>query len=184
MHRPSDDPAGTTRRRVLASVALGLAAWLLAPGCAGTGRRYGGLDPAVARRMIDERAAAIAAEPPGDYFVGRRYVVDHTRFWGYLRRPRQPWSEARLVVMNEDRVRVPDRLPEFGDGRVFGFDHNHEYVIRGRFTGRTVYDPNSNFELPEFQPSSFELREAAPGFLFTPGEPLPRNSLPEVRPLP
>lgn len=159
---------------------LALVATALAPGCAGTGgsSQFGGIDPAVARRMMDERAAAIAAEPPGDYFVGRRYVVTHTRFWGYLRGPRQPWSTARLVAMNEDRVRVPDRLPEVGDFKVFGFDHNHEYVIRGRFTGRTVYDPNSNLELPEFQPTSFELRSPAPGFLFRPGEKLDRSSLP------
>ena len=123
------------------------------------------VDPQVAARN-----ALIAAEPRGDYFIGRRYHVDTTRFWGYLRQPGQPWSTARLVVMNEARCRTPDRLPEEGDGMLHGFDNNQEYRIRGRYTGRGFYDPNSNLTLPEFMPVSFELTNPSPGFLFRPTE--------------
>lgn len=33
---------------------------------------------------INARNAEIAREPRGNYFVGRRYHVPATRFWGYL----------------------------------------------------------------------------------------------------
>ncbi len=120
---------------------------------------------------VEQRNAAIASEPTGDFHYGRRYYVEKTRFWGYLRKPRQPWSRAKLVMMREDLVRVPDRLPETGPpGGRYGFDNNFEYRIRGRFTGRQVYDPNSNQILPEFLPSSFELLDTRPGWLFRPDD--------------
>ena len=37
-------------------------------------------------------AASIQAEPPGDYFIGRRYYKPDYNFWGYVRRPGQPWT--------------------------------------------------------------------------------------------
>lgn len=123
------------------------------------------VDPQVAARNT-----LIAAEPRGDYFIGRRYHVDTTRFWGYVREPGQPWSTARLVIMNESRKTTPDRLPEEGEGMLHGYDNNHEYRIRGRYTGRGFYDPNSNLTLPEFLPVSFELLNPSPGFLFNPKE--------------
>lgn len=120
---------------------------------------------------MEERVAAIAAEPEGDHYIGRRYYVQKTRFWGYLREPRQPWSKARLVMMRESRVAVPDRLPEEGpSGARYGFDQNHEYRIRGRYTGREVYDPNSNQFLPEFEPEGFELIASDPGWIFRPDD--------------
>lgn len=123
------------------------------------------VDPQVAARN-----ATIAAEPRGDYFIGRRYHVDTTRFWGYVRQPGQPWSTARLVIMNESRKSTPDRLPEEGEGMLHGYDNNHEYRIRGGYTGRGFYCPNSNLTLPEFMPVSFELINPSPGFLFSPKE--------------
>ncbi|MFR4418039.1 MAG: hypothetical protein ACLT8E_12070 [Akkermansia sp.] len=39
---------------------------------------------------INARNAEIAREPRGNYFVGRRYHVPATRFWGYLRQPGRP----------------------------------------------------------------------------------------------
>ena len=39
-------------------------------------------------------AQHIAAEPSGDYFIGRRYFKPDFKFWGYVRRPGQPWSTA------------------------------------------------------------------------------------------
>src|SRR6476620_1337166 len=32
-------------------------------------------------------ATQIQAEPPGDYFIGRRYYKPDYHFWGYVRRP-------------------------------------------------------------------------------------------------
>lgn len=120
---------------------------------------------------LEEREAAIAAEAEGDHYIGRRYYVQKTRFWGYLREPRQPWSKAKLVMMREARVPVPDRLPEEGPARArFGFDQNYEYRIAGRYTGREVYDPNSNQFLPEFEPEGFELIDSEPGWIFRPDD--------------
>ena len=118
------------------------------------------------------RNAAISAEAPGDYYIGRRYRIDRPHFWGYLRKPRQQWEDARLVVMNERVTRQPDRLPEeAGNGeRAFGYDHNAEYRVWGGFTGRKVYDPNSDLALPEFQPTRFELMQPSAGWLFKPNE--------------
>ena len=41
-------------------------------------------------RMEQARLATaqkIQAEPPGDYFIGRRYFKPDFHFWGYVRRP-------------------------------------------------------------------------------------------------
>jgi hypothetical protein len=114
----------------------------------------------------------IMLESPGDYWIGRRVAVRHTRFWGFLRRPRQPWKTAQLVVFNEGEKLAPDRLPEsppLGQ-RGFQFDNNYEYRIRGFFSGRKVYDPNSDKILPEFVLKDYELLNSNPGFLFHPRE--------------
>ena len=113
--------------------------------------------------------ALIKAEPRGDYYIGRRWVTHKTHFWGYVRRPGESWEKAKLVVMKEDLARQPDRLPEVPQGaHGFGFDHNYEYKLKGRFTGEDVYDPNSNWFLPWFQLESYELISANPGWLFSP----------------
>ena len=127
--------------------------------------------------MLEARASRIAAEPRGDYFIGRRYWVMRTQFWGYLRRPGQSWDKARLVMMNENQQRTPDHTGAVS----FGFDTNHEYRIWGNFTGDQVYDPNSNLFLPEFMLSRYELISANPGFLFDPNERRSVMSLPSMR---
>lgn len=115
------------------------------------------------------RRAQIRAEQPGNYYIGRRYWLEGTRFWGFLRRPGQQWDDARLVIMNENVKKQPDRLPESNPGgNSHGYDHNYEYKIRGNFTGHKVYDPNSNQELPEFILRDYELVSRNPGFLFHP----------------
>ena len=118
------------------------------------------------------RNQRITLETPGDYWIGRRVAVKHTRFWGFVRRPRQPWKTGQLVIFNEGEKLAPDRLPEFpGLGkRGFQFDNNYEYKIRGYFSGRKVYDPNSDKILPEFVLKDHELINANPGFLFHPRE--------------
>ncbi len=124
------------------------------------------------QEQINARNASIAAETPGDYYIGRRFRIDRTHFWGYLRKPRQPWAQAKLVVLNERSGRQPDRLPEEPkEGEPgFGFDHNYEYRIWGGYTGRKVYDPNSDLILPEFQITRYELINSKPGWLFKPNE--------------
>ncbi len=121
--------------------------------------------------LVRNRDARIAQEPTGDFYVGRRYFVKATRFWGYLRKPRQSWNKAQLVIFNETQRPSPDRLPEAGSGsNRHGFDHNSEYRIYGYFTGESVYDPASNRVFPEFMLRNYELISRTPGFLFHPNE--------------
>lgn len=141
---------------------LALTAWL--PSCQT-------IDPMV-EAQIETRRIAIANEPRGNWYIGRRYYIARTQFWGYLRRPGQSWDESRLVIFNEHQYRQPDRVPEEPeDGSpAHGYDHNYEYRIFGYYTGDTVYDPNSNLFLPEFKLTGAELITATPGFLFHPTE--------------
>ena len=115
------------------------------------------------------RAAQIASEPKGNFYYGRRYYVENTRFWGYLRKPRQSASNAKLVVMNERKKHTPDRFPENGRGEQrYGFDQNSEYKIFGRYTGETAYEINSNQFLPEFELTGYQLVSRKSGWLFRP----------------
>lgn len=142
---------------------------LLFSSCGGTGnyRHFG--SPNMGGPSLEARKAQIGSEPTGDFFYGRRYYVAKTRFWGYLRKPRQPWSKARLVIFREDKKRNPDRLPEDGPpGRSYGFDQNYEYRIYGYYTGETNYEPNSNQFLPEFMLTGYEVLDRRPGWLFSP----------------
>jgi hypothetical protein len=145
-------------------LALALPLWLAGcGGMSGSGNMGG--------PTVEERKARIAGEDSGDFYYGRRYFVHKTTFWGYLRQPRKPWSSAKLVIMREDRKTTPDRLPADGPpGRHYGFDQNYEYKIRGNYTGRDAYDPNSNQFLPEFMLSGYELVDRQPGWLFRPDD--------------
>lgn len=129
------------------------------------------VDPMI-EQHIASRRLAISAEPRGDWFIGRRYFIERTQFWGYIRRPGQSWDDSRLVMINESQKRVPDRLPEMpaGDGPAHGFDHNREYRMWGYFTGKTIYDPNSDLFLPEFMLTNWEVNNESPGWLFHPKE--------------
>ena len=118
---------------------------------------------------VEERKAQIANEPSGSYFYGRRYYIEKTRFWGYIRSPKQSASSAKLVVMNESKKRTPDRLPEGGaPGQRYGYDQNFVYRIHGYYTGQTIYEVNSNQFLPEFMLTSYAVVDKQPGWLFTP----------------
>ena len=120
----------------------------------------------------DIREQQIATEERGNFYYGRRYFVKKTRFWGYLRKPGQPWSSAKLVIFNEKSKRQPDRLREGRPGTpgFYAYDQNYEYKIRGNYTGRTLYEPNSNQFLPEFRLTGYELRDKNPGWLFSPND--------------
>ena len=146
---------------------LSAAAVVVLPSCTTTGAA-GGMDNGPA---VQARNAAIAGEPRGDWYVGRRYFTEKCRYWGYLRKPGQTWETAQLVVMDEGRgVLTPDRVSEMpsGDGRAHGFDHNYEYRVWGTFTGRRCYDPNADLQVPVFAARKYEVVSARPGFLFSP----------------
>ena len=155
-----------------------------------------GIKSPVKEVAILARENNIQNEGLGDYFIGRRYYVNRMRFWGYLRRPGQPWSESVIVIMNEKVKTVPDRLPEIMDSEVnklgddptkligikrFGFDHNFEYKIKGNFSGSKVYDPNSNMYVREFILTDYELINSKPGWLFSPNETYDCKVLPKFR---
>jgi hypothetical protein len=120
---------------------------------------------------VEERDEKVASEATGDFFYGRRYFVEKTRFWGYIRQPRQPWSRSKLVMIREDKKECPDRLSENGaPGQRYAFDQNFEYRIRGYYTGEQAYDPNSNQFLAEFMLTGYELLDRKPGWLFRPND--------------
>ena len=102
-------------------------------------------------------AAAIRAEQPGNYFVGRRMFKKDYKMWGWVRNPGQPWKSARLVMLNEQTLLAPDRVRG-----TLGDDNNHEYRLEGRFTGETIYEPASDRFYPEFQITGFELVNSQP----------------------
>jgi hypothetical protein len=114
------------------------------------------------------RAAMIAEinnEPAGDYFVGRRYYKVDYKFWGFIRKPHQPWSTAQLVMLNEQGKLAPDR--ELGK---IGSDNGYEYKLYGSFSGETIYEPASNGFYAEFVLKGYELKTVSPASIYkTPG---------------
>ena len=125
-----------------------------------------------------ERATKIANEPTGDFFYGRRYYIKKTRFWGYLRKPRENANKAKLVMFNERKKTSPDRFSEVGPaGQRFGFDQNYEYKIYGRYSGQIVYEVNSNQFLPEFILTGYKVTNKDPGWLFSPSDPFNPDSI-------
>jgi len=101
--------------------------------------------------------AAIAQEPEGDYFIARRYYKVDYKFWGWVRKPRQQWTTAKLVMMNEHGKLAPDRA-----GGKLGTDNNFEYKLFGSFSGETVYEPASNGFYPEFLLKGYEVISETP----------------------
>jgi hypothetical protein len=108
-----------------------------------------------------EMARKIAAEPAGNYYIGRRYFKPDFKFWGYVRRPGEPWSSAVLVMLNEKQKLAPDRAE-----LRFGYDNNYEYKLSGYFSGDKVYEPASNSVYPEFVLKNYELISTNPPPIF------------------
>src|SRR2546423_3634347 len=106
-------------------------------------------------------AQRIAAEPSGDYYIGRRYFKPDFKFWGYVRRPGQPWGTSQLVMLNEKQKLAPDRA-----ALKFGSDNNYEYKLYGSFSGDKVYEPASNRVYPEFVLKNVELISTNPAPIF------------------
>ena len=107
-------------------------------------------------------AETIKNEPPGNYYIGRRYYKVDYKFWGYVRKPGQPWSTAKMVMFNEQKHLAPDR-----EGGTLGSDNGYEYKLFGSFSGDTVYEPASNGFYPEFVLTGFELRTSNPLRIFS-----------------
>ena len=105
--------------------------------------------------------AAIQSEAPGDYYIGRRYYKAQFKFWGYVRRPGQPWSTAQLVMMNEHGKLAPDRA-----ANRLGSDDGHEYKLFGSFSPDKVYEPASNGFYPEFILRDYQLVSTNPPPIF------------------
>lgn len=137
-----------------------LAAGFLLTGC---GTLAESRSTAAAREAM---LAEIQNEKPGNYFIGRRYYKTDYKFWGYVRKPGQPWTEAKLVMFNENKHLAPDR-----EGGTLGMDNGYEYKLLGTFSGDTVYEPASNGFYPEFVLNSYELRSANPAPIFSPISP-------------
>lgn len=109
--------------------------------------------------------ASIAAEAPGDYYIGRRYYKQDYKFWGWVRKPQQPWATAQLVMLNEQTKLAPDRAQNH-----IGSDNGYEYKLVGNFSDQTVYEPASNGFYPEFVLKNYELLNVAPLPIYhTPG---------------
>ncbi|HEX8281525.1 MAG TPA: hypothetical protein VF551_09115 [Chthoniobacterales bacterium] len=108
-----------------------------------------------------DTAARIASEPPGDYYIGRRYYKPVYKFWGYVRKPGQPWSTSKLVMLNEKQKLAPDRAQN-----AIGSDNNYEYKLYGDYSGDTVYEPASNGMYPEFVLKNYELVSTTPPAIF------------------
>lgn len=133
-----------------------LAVALALAGCATTGHSPAALE--ARNRMMEE----IANEAPGNYFVARRYYKQDYKFWGYVRKPREPWSTAQMVVLNENKKLAPDR--ESGE---LGSDNGYEYRLFGYFSGDKVYEPASNGFYPEFVLTGYEVKSTDPAPIFS-----------------
>jgi hypothetical protein len=129
------------------------AAVLLVAGCQ--------TEPTASQSAKIQMAQRIAAEPPGDYYVGRRYFKPDFKFWGYVRKPGQPWSTSQLVMLNEKEKLAPDRA-----ALKFGSDNNYEYKLSGHFSGDKVYEPASNRLYPEFVVTNFQVISTNPPPIF------------------
>lgn len=124
----------------------------------------GGCATAISPEIQEARAAAaqsIQAEPPGNYFIGRRYYKEGFKFWGYVRRPGQPWASSQLVVLNENQKLAPDR-----EQLKFGIDNNHEYKLYGSLSGEKIYESRSDGFYPEFVLKRYELVSTHPVPIF------------------
>ena len=140
----------------LARVAFAILLAVLFAGCESI-QPGAGASPAARTKMIE----AISLEPKGAYFVGRRYYKEDYKFWGYVRRSGEPWSSAKLVMLNENTKIAPDR-----EGTKLGTDNDYEYKLTGTFSGETVYEPASNNFYPEFVLKSAELLTTTPAPIY------------------
>ena len=104
---------------------------------------------------------SIQSEPPGDYYIGRRYFKRTTNSGATCGARASPGRRAQLVMLNENQKLAPDR-----EQINFGFDNNYEYRLYGYFSGDKVYEPASNGIYPEFVLKGYELISTNPVPIF------------------
>jgi hypothetical protein len=113
------------------------------------------------QQIKTQTGQSVAAEQPGNYYIGRRFYRRNFFFWGYVRKPQQPWSTAQLVMLNEQKVLAPDR-----EANAMGYDNNSEYRLEGYFSDQTVYEPASNAFYPEFVLTGYKVISTNPPRIF------------------
>ncbi|MEI9895109.1 MAG: hypothetical protein WDN28_14775 [Chthoniobacter sp.] len=105
--------------------------------------------------------AEIKAEPPGDYFIARRYYKVDYKFWGYIRKPAKTGAPPAWSCSTNSRSSRPTATL----GKI-GSDNGYEYKFYGNFSGETVYEPASNGFYPEFILKGYELKNVSPAPIF------------------
>jgi hypothetical protein len=148
---------------------------LLVFGTLGSGCQTGPFNKEMATKRL-QMEQLMALEKPGPTFIGRRYYKNDYKVWGYIRRPTEKWSQAQLVMLNENKTLAPDRALN-----AIGTDNGYEYQLWGRFSGDKVYEPASNRVYPEFVLDKAELRDDRPGPIFKDSKALRRALDPEAR---
>lgn len=110
------------------------------------------------RSAID---ASIAQEKSGNYYIGRRFYKFDYHMWGWVKKPGEPWKQAQLVMMNEQKTLVPNRA----QGKI-GSDNDYEYFLYGFYSGDKVYEPASDAFYPEFVLTKAVLIDKAPPLIY------------------
>jgi hypothetical protein len=108
-------------------------------------------------------AQQIAAEPVGDFYIGRRVYSPPFAIWGYVRSPRQNWKTAKLVILNEKFQFAPDRVRS-----QIGSDNGSEYRLYGYFSGDQIYDASAGRFCSEFVLKRAELIAPNPDPIWSP----------------
>lgn len=103
------------------------------------------------RVFTPERVARLNANPPPYWDAQREFHPTHST-WGFLKRPEQDWSEAKRVMLNEDRMPAPHRRLARRDA-----DDRMRYRFYGYFDRDPAYDPVINrlfdvFVLTRYEP--------------------------------
>jgi hypothetical protein len=144
-------------------------------GVLGSGCQTGGHSKEMAHKRI-QMEELMAREKRGPTFIGRRYYKIDYKMWGYVRRPTEKWSQAQLVMLNENKALAPDRALN-----AIGMDNGYEYQLWGKFSGDKVYEPASNRFYPEFVLERAELRDDRPGPIFKDSKAMRHALDPEAR---
>ena len=165
----SAPPAAAGWLRAACAVFLALFA-VLGSGCQTAGHSK---EMAHKRMQMEE---LMAREKLGPTFIGRRYYKIDYKMWGYIRRPTEKWSQAQIVMLNENKALAPDRALN-----TIGRDNGYEYQLWGKFSGEKVYEPASNRFYPEFVLERAELRDDRPGPIFKDSKAMRHALDPEAR---
>ena len=123
----------------------------------------GGCETIQVQNRTDRRAidASLAQEKPGNYYIGRRFYKVDYHMWGWVKKPGEPWKQAQLVMMNEQKMLAPNRA----QGKI-GSDNDYEYFLYGFYSGDKVYEPASDHFYPEFVLTKAVLVHKTPPLIY------------------